>query len=121
MIDWQPSQEFSEARSRAIREKERSRKNTPLAQRLAKIYEEHFNEPFPGGIENACIQRTYAGHHQRSGGAWSWCLQKINSDIPNGLVRDFGSQYPAKEAVKDPMNLILVYNGFRHCYLGENL
>lgn len=76
------------------------RKNTQLARRLARLYERVFDEPFPGGIENAAIERTRAGHWQRSSGAWSWFLCSI--DTVYGVVRHFGSAFPAREAERDP-------------------
>ena len=76
----------------------RNKKNTILACKLAEFYESHFSEDFPGGITNAFIQRTYAGHWQRSAGAWSWHLRAIDNQY--GTVRDFGSAYSASECLE---------------------
>ena len=70
--------------------------NTVLAQKLAGIYEQYLGG-FPGGITNARIQRTRAGHWLRSAGAWSWFLRIIDNQYGHPI--DFGSQYPAKECV----------------------
>ena len=92
-------------------------KNTPLARKLAKIYEKHIG-PFPGGIHNACIERLRPGHHQRSAGAWSWMLGWIN-EVDGKSVAEFGSQYSAKEAIEDPLENIQV--GFYSTCLGEHV
>lgn len=50
-------------------------------------------------IEQTGIERTHAGHWQRSAGGWSWSLGLVRKD--GGLVYDsFGSQYTATECVK---------------------
>lgn len=83
---------------------QRKTQNTELARKLAVLYESMVEQPFPGGIENAFVDRLYPGHWQRSEGAWSWCIGSISSrwrqdhDFPC----DFGSQFPAKLCVKQP-------------------
>ncbi|KKL56267.1 hypothetical protein LCGC14_2247130 [marine sediment metagenome] len=42
------------------------------------------------------INRTYAGHWQRSKGAWLWYF--YNSDYPS--ISNIGSQWPATECMK---------------------
>lgn len=71
------------------------RKNTKLARQIARIYEKETGHDFPGGVENACIGRTYAGHWQRSNGAWSWFLEVLDTD--KGHILSFGSPYPASD------------------------
>ena len=78
----------------------KGRFNTSLACEVAKCYEAIFDIPFPGGIENACIIRSYAGHHQRSEGAISWEIGSVDSDT-HGHPQSFGSHVKATEAVKD--------------------
>ena len=87
--------------------------NTKLARDLAGLYEQIVGAPFPGGHENAYICRTYAGYHQRSEGAWSWTLEMINGELASaihGITHPvpFGSQWPAREAMKDPDEYLLV-------------
>ena len=77
----------------------RGRFNTQLARKAARVYEDLKGEPFPGGPANACISRTYAGHLNRSEGAWSWYLDAINYD--HGYPVLLGSPWPAREALKD--------------------
>jgi hypothetical protein len=80
--------------------KKRPHPNTPLARRLAKLYEECYEEPFPGGITNAMIQRDQAAiRAYRDTGAWVWSLGVIDSNP--GFCHDFGSGYPATKCVKD--------------------
>lgn len=43
-----------------------------------------------------CIQRTRAGRHQRSAGAWSWSLRRV-SETDYHMEIQIGSQWPAKE------------------------
>lgn len=80
----------------------RQRVNTPLSRRLARMWEQETGQPLPGGIENACIQRTRAGHWQRSAGAWYWFLYTIVIDGAQHAIPEMGSQWPARECVKDP-------------------
>ena len=79
--------------------KSRQKVNSPLARRLARIYEKEGGLPFPGGERNATISRTNAGSNQRSEGAWSWQLDPI--DTSHGHPLPFGSQWPAREAVEN--------------------
>lgn len=65
-----------------------------LAQLLAM---EGADVEWPGGAENVRIQRTYAGHHQRSAGAWTWALGVVH---PTFGVPSIGSQYPAREVAR---------------------
>ena len=76
----------------------RQRVNTSLA----RLWERESGQPFPGGIENACIQRTRAGHWQRSEGAWYWFLSTIVIDGAQQAIPQMGYQWPARECVKDP-------------------
>lgn len=46
----------------------------------------------------ARIRRTYAGHHQRSEGAWSWELLDENGGFFKG--QGIGSQWPATVVAK---------------------
>lgn len=78
-----------------------------MARRLAKEYERMTGLRFPGGVENAYIERTYAGRHQKDAGAWLWLLQPIERYNTRGedrmsRLRSFGSIAPAREAVHDP-------------------
>lgn len=54
---------------------------------------------WPGGRENAQIERTYAGGNQRKCGAWSWFLMPINNDL--GIFPDVGSQIGVTELFKN--------------------
>lgn len=55
-----------------------------------------------GNPEDFCIRRTYAGHHQKSAGAWTWEMELIDQtkrdDIRHQML--MGSQYPARELKK---------------------
>ena len=78
--------------------------NTPLARSLARLYEEKTGQPFPGGVENAYIQRSYAGYWQRASGAMSWYLEPIHREDEDGktlMPRTFGSQWGVRDALKD--------------------
>ena len=70
-----------------------------LAMKLAEIYRETFGEEFPGGIENAKIERVRAGAGDRSAGAWSWELVSISREHSQKVI-SFGSIYTAKETVR---------------------
>ena len=72
-------------------------RNTKLARQVAVAYEAIIG-PFPGGIRNAAIHRSYAGHIQRSQGALSWRIMPIHR--PAEIVL-FGSFYPATQAARD--------------------
>ena len=50
------------------------------------------------------IQRTYAGRHQRSAGAWSWYLQSIGADWVAG---GYGSPWPATLCAKSGSTVIV--------------
>ena len=79
--------------------KKKPTKNTPLARRLAKHYEEAIG-PFPGGIDNAQIFRDQSAIvAYRDAGSWVWCLESIDSKY--GMVWGFGSQWTATECAKD--------------------
>ena len=75
-------------------------KNTALARKIARWYEQERGREFPGGVENAYIDRTNAGRHQREAGAWSWELRAL--DLSHGHPQPCGSQWPAKEAAANP-------------------
>lgn len=80
--------------------KKRPTQNTPLARRLARLYELAYQQHFPGGIKNAKINRDQlAITAYRDCGAWVWSLFVIDSTA--GYPRAFGSPYPARECVKD--------------------
>lgn len=76
-------------------------KSSVLAVALAKRWEEYAGKSFPGGPENASIQRTRSGRWQRAAGAWRWFIVLINDspDWPYG-TEIFGSQYPARQVAK---------------------
>jgi len=79
-------------------------KNTATARKLAEYYEQAIGFPFPGGTENAYIERLRPGHWQRSEGAWSWVLSSISMawNEDHAGPQQFGSQYPAKQCVHQP-------------------
>jgi len=81
----------------------RKTKNTESARKLARIYNEMVETPFPGGEENAFIQRLYPGHWQRSSGAWSWLLSARASawQQDQQYPLEFGSQYTVKQCLAD--------------------
>ena len=67
------------------------KKPTKLALRLAKRIKEEL------GIEvEPIIHRSYAGHIERSCGAWSWWMFRTNK----GGIGDIGSQDTATKVVK---------------------
>lgn len=79
----------------------REPKNTPLARKLAQrlIDEGHLDgSEFPA--DRCYFQRSYAGHWQRSEGAWSWTLGYLNEHgmITHGPI--IGSQYSASVVMK---------------------
>jgi len=81
-------------------------RNTPLARKMAKLYELKLGEKFPGGIENAQIDKDYlAMYAYRSDGAWVWSLSSI--DISKGIPDDFGSVWAATKCAKDPRLIYL--------------
>lgn len=86
--------------------------NTPLARKLATEYERMTGKAFPGGITNACIRRTYAGWSMRDAGAWSWklvCIERVyhpTRQYEEVWPTPFGSQWPAKSALKNPDEFI---------------
>lgn len=83
----------------------RRKKNTALARRLARLYERETNHPFPGGVENAFIDRLYPGYWQRTSGAWSWRLGNI---APSNVGHvEMGSQWPARVAITNPDEYIV--------------
>lgn len=75
--------------------KQRPNPNTPLARKLAKIYESECGEKFPGGIDNAKIVREQMGMSEawRHHGSWVWTLAAIDG----AHICEFGSQRTAKE------------------------
>lgn len=91
----------------------RNEKNTALARKLAKIYEVATGVEFPGGITNASIRRTYAGHIQKACGAWIWHLDRIDkNNYP--LPYDVGSEYRATEVAKKPTLLDTYWIEYPH-------
>lgn len=85
--------------------KRKPSRNTPLARRLARLYESAYNEPFPGGVQNAQIKRDQlAIKAYRCDGAWVWNLAVVNSnDFCH--CREFGSPWPATICAKDRTKL----------------
>ena len=53
---------------------------------------------WPGGYENAVVQRTHAGRWQKSRGAWLWRLAIKNTS--RDMVPQVGSLYTAVEIAK---------------------
>jgi|SaaInlStandDraft_6_1057023.scaffolds.fasta_scaffold47420_3 hypothetical protein len=55
---------------------------------------------FPDGHYK--IRRTRAGHHQRSGGTWSWSLEGPyhHDGSYHGSIMPIGSQSPATEVIR---------------------
>jgi len=82
----------------------RRTKNSVNARKLAAIYENVFEEPFPGGLENAFIERYYLGHWQRSSGYVEWTLQSRSQrwHQDNNAPHPFGSQETVKNCLKNP-------------------
>lgn len=102
--------------------------NTFLARKLAKYYEECFEEEFPGGIGNARIFRDQlAIRAYKNAGAWIWSLDVINSD--HGYPREFGSSYTATDCAKDKYKILITclsnsgsMSSDEHAFIkGENL
>ena len=78
--------------------------NTPLARRIARLHERMAGRPFPGGVENAYIRRLRPGAGDRSRGAWSWMLGQV--EMVDNQAPWLGSQWPAREAVRNPDELM---------------
>ena len=76
--------------------KRKMNQNTPLARKVARVFE-HFGHEIPGGPENACIRRTYAGHWQKTNGAWLWELACVDNSF---LIYSMGSTDRATDVVK---------------------
>ena len=74
--------------------------NTQLARRLARLYEKAYDKPFPGGIDNACIDRDYKGVACRHMGSVVWALKSIRHDLQMD-VREFGGGMAATICVKE--------------------
>lgn len=74
-------------------------RNSLLARKLAKLYEEAYYVKFPGGIDNACINHDKLNNNDRSAGGWGWHLGSINNKLVHA-VHDFGSQTPASKCKK---------------------
>ena len=76
-------------------------RNTPLARKMAKLYESILGDKFPGGLENAQIDKDYLGMGAyRSDGAWVWFLSSI--DLNKGIPQSFGSSWAATKCAKNP-------------------
>ena len=60
----------------------------------------------PGPDSNYRIRRLYAGHWQRSEGAWSWALEWAGANRPYQCTDMPGSQFPAAMCVKPGATLI---------------
>lgn len=86
--------------------------NTPLARKMAKLYEHYTGYKFPGGITNAKIYSNRGmGSYAASEGTWSWYLMSIDESF--GYPYNFGSCDTATHCSKqsyDDMS-ILNYNG----------
>lgn len=80
-------------------------RNTILARKLATMYEQFYKEIFPGGIDNARIDRDHlAIRAYKDCGAWVWSLWVIDSS--HGYPKEFGSGFPATECAKDYKKII---------------
>ena len=75
-----------------------SPKNTALARKLARLWEKWTGDDFPGGVENAFIQRDYPGRQQRAQGAMSWALYTMGPGTPAPILPAFMSAV-ARDAV----------------------
>lgn len=53
------------------------------------------------------IRRTRAGRHQRSSGAWSWCLER-NSLTDYHMELSIGSQWPVKELLRGKFHVSIM-------------
>ena len=73
----------------------RQPKNTRLARKIAEILE-HFGYEIPGGVDNACIDRSYVPYHLRAQGwgAWSWQIACVDG---RHVIPSIGSIYSATE------------------------
>ena len=52
----------------------------------------------PGPDSNWRINRTYAGHYQRSSGAWAWSLEwegPLEDPVVRGITGQVGGHWPA--------------------------
>lgn len=79
---------------------------------ILKIYRD-VGYDLPGPDENYRIRRVYAGHHQKSAGAWSWMLWwEGEGDRPLLSFGDMGSRWPAAECIKQPCEVYA--NGLGH-------
>jgi len=75
--------------------------NTRLARKLATLYEEYYEEPFPGGIENAYIERDQlAITCYKDSGSMIWSLRSKNDEYLLN-VHYWGSGSTATECAKD--------------------
>lgn len=89
--------------------KKRPHPNTPLAKKLATYYEECYEKPFPGGIQNARVKRDdLAIRAYKDAGAWVWSLWTIDHSFGN--CREFGSEYRATECAKNKLLIKCGYN-----------
>lgn len=62
----------------------------------------HHRITWPLAASDTCVRRVYAGHHQRSAGAWSWQLYATPDAQARGIRHWFnvGSQFTVKDLLK---------------------
>ena len=84
-----------------------------LGERIAKrlVAMGHFTED---DLIGCGIQRTYAGHCQKSGGAWSWQLVDPNNGVRFNGAWQVGSSWPARDLVRIPEWEILINDSDMH-------
>lgn len=67
------------------------------------------------------LQRTYAGRHQRSAGAWSWELQQLHVTPGTGIWTHLcGSQWPASSILRSSVVVVVSDHGDRHLFPKTN-
>ena len=88
----------------------RERRRIRLVERIVAIFVGHGFEAssFPADVQ---IERVYAGHHQRSDGAWSWELWS-----PSVSMHSYGSQYPATEIAKLGIEGTVPYTNYTNAH-----
>lgn len=72
---------------------------TALSRRIVRLAAKQGVE-WPGGEDNAYIQRTYAGRHQISAGALSWVLEPVKRDWAT-VYPQIGAYLPASDVRGD--------------------
>lgn len=66
----------------------------------------------PGADDDYYIQKTNAGHWQRSAGAWAWSLEIIDPEKHHHRTSQLGSQYTLTELLKGYFDAGLDMHGF---------